>query len=409
VEDGEAQSITELLTSASGQVLPASGREPWAYGWAFPDYRHSDRAALKGRQGPVTLSDIGIAAFEKAVTRLLKEQKIRDRWEAESFWGMLAAMVVSASERNDPNEFISGYVEALRTVGPTLVIHLIANAVWNQPPMSFGNAVLGDANMAFLNYVNESAGHRSKVSDELIARWLDREVQPRIDNDGVLPAAIACWTRGQDELARAESERQLRDTIDLTILLEHDLRAFEVYHRGGTNRPGVRGITLDRGAVERGLIDSAKIELVSSPLTVSPFGVRLGHSWFGAEPLPLGAMLAQQYLRDGVKSCFGMNPISSRVRVAARWFTDAHYTLDNDDAALALGVAMDAMLSGERALPGNAMADRFALLEPDPKQRRSLVTKYLKLYSVRSSVAHGGRSSKLDDPSFIDDYRAAVH
>jgi len=63
-----------------------------------------------------------------------------------------------------------------------------------------------------------------------------------------------------------------------------------------------------------------------------------------------------------------------------------------DDAALALGVAMDALLSGQRAMPGSALADRFAMLADDPLQRRNLVAEYLASYQVRSSVAHGGRS-----------------
>lgn len=76
---------------------------------------------------------------------------------------------------------------------------------------------------------------------------------------------------------------------------------------------------------------------------------------------------------------------------------------------LALGVAMDALLSGQRALPGSAMADRFAMLANDPMTRRELVTNYLNAYGVRSSVAHGGRSSKLESPDFIDRYLKSVH
>jgi hypothetical protein len=70
---------------------------------------------------------------------------------------------------------------------------------------------------------------------------------------------------------------------------------------------------------------------------------------------------------------------------------------------------MDALLSGQRALPGNAMADRFALLSDHSGERRKLVKAYLEFYSVRSSIAHGGRSSRLDRSTFIDDYQASVH
>jgi hypothetical protein len=127
------------------------------------------------------------------------------------------------------------------------------------------------------------------------------------------------------------------------------------------------------------------------------------------EPLPLGKLLDQEYLRNVVKSCLHQDPVSNRIRVAARWFAEAHYTTAEDDAALALGVSMDAILGGQRVLPGSAMADRFALLDADPMQRRDRVKSYLELYGVRSSVAHGGRSSKLGEEDFLKDYRAAVY
>jgi hypothetical protein len=411
MEVNKTRSITELLTSASLNVMPASGRKPWAYGWAFSDYRHSDQSALEGLHGPVTLNNEGIDAFEEAVTRLLKEQKIRDRWDVEEFWWMLASIVVIASEEGgDPNDFIGEEVEALRTVGPALTIQLISNVVWNQPPLLLDNAVIGDAGIAFVEFVNASARRRSQVSSELARKWLDKEILPRMaDNGDAPPAAIACWTVGQENLADEQTERQLRNIVNLAILLEHDLRAHEAYRRGETNRPGIRGLTLDRGAIERGLKKSARLELASSPLRVSSLGAEGGTSWFNAEPLRLGTLLAQQYLRDGVESCLKVDPVSNRLRVAARWFAEAHYTLNDDDAVLALGVAMDAILSGQRALPGSVMADRFALLTPDPKQRRPLITKYMEFYSARSSIAHGGKTSKLAEPSFVDEYQKAVH
>jgi hypothetical protein len=70
---------------------------------------------------------------------------------------------------------------------------------------------------------------------------------------------------------------------------------------------------------------------------------------------------------------------------------------------------MDSLLGGQRALPGSALADRFALLTTDPDERRSKVKSYLEYYRVRSSVAHGGRSSMLDRDGFLTEYLAAVH
>ena len=406
-----AKSITELLTLAASEVVPASDREAWDYGWFQHDYRHSELAAFSGCEGPLTMTSQGIDAYENAVTRLLQENQIQARWEAEEFWGIMVFLVAVASEDADDRiEFLEEMIESFRKSGPALTIQLIANLTWGKSPMLFGDAVLGNANVEFLNFVNASASGRTKVSDDLMRSWLDNQVQPRIiGDDATRPVAVACWTIGQDALAREETARQLRNIIDLAILLERDLGEHKIYRRGDINRPGIRGIALDRGAMDRNLNDSAAIELASFPLTINAIGSINPVEWHSAEPLPLGDLLDQTYLREAVQSCLKNNPISNRIRVAARWFAEAHYTEANDDAVLALGVAMDALLSGQRALPGSAMADRFAMLADDPMTRRELVANYLNAYGVRSSVAHGGRSSKLESPDFIDQYRKFVH
>lgn len=192
-------------------------------------------------------------------------------------------------------------------------------------------------------------------------------------------------------------------------MLERDLESHQIFRRGDVNRPGIRGLALDRGAIGRNLEEAAKLELVASPLTVTSIGDARATHWFSAEPLPLGELLNQDYLRTAVRSCLKEDPISKRVRVATRWFSEAHYTLAADDAALALGIAMDALLTGQGNLPSSAMADRLAMLAENPLDRSKLVDEYLNFFKVRSSVAHGGRSSKLDQPGFIKEYRALVH
>lgn len=407
----DADSILKSLEFASSQVISAPGREPWAYGWCVESYRHSEAAALPGTEGPVTLSGEGVATWEKAVEALLGQQQIKDRWYSEEFWSLLASLVVAASERKDPSSFLKVNVELLRTTGRALNINLIANVSWNRMPANFGNIIIGDADSAFLGFVNRHAGKRPTVSDEVGNEWLEKQVQPRVDEEGgSRPVAIACWTVGQSMLADRETERQLRNLLDLTLLLERDLKGHKVYRRGETNRPGIRGLTLDRGAVDRGLTDSARLELASMPLHFSALeSGRSGVSWYGAEPVPLGELLDQEYLYKAVMSCLKQDPITNRIQVAARWFAEAHYTNAEDDAALALGVSMDALLSGQRALPGNAMADRFALLSDNPEGRRDRVKAYLEFYGVRSSIAHGGRSSRLDRSTFLNDYQASAH
>jgi len=407
------QSIEELLNLAASEVVPAPEREPWQYGWCLKEYRRSEDAALDGADGPVSLTQDGIEAFESAVSKLLRENQVRERWDPEELWGVVASLIVVASEEEagERSAFIKESLEKLQKCGRALTIQLISNVTWGRPPLIFGNGIVGDANVDFIDFVNAAARGRACIGTEQAESWLNDQVRPRITGeDAEQPVAIACWTTGQLRLALVETERQLNDIIDLAILLENDLTGHEIYRRGDVNRPGIRGITVDRGAIERALHDTpAAMELISLPVTASVLKNGISAQWYSAEPLPLGDLFNQAYLRDAVQSCFKTDPISNRMRVAARWFAEAHYTSADDDAALALGVAMDALLNGQRALPGNAMADRLALLSDDSSKRRQLVRDYLDAYGVRSSVAHGGRSSKLNDPEFLKKYQELVH
>jgi len=322
----------------------------------------------------------------------------------------LAGMIAAAASAESPEQFISAALVKLRKAQPSLMVTLVANVAWARPPISIGDVIVGNADARFFELLGESAGKRPKLGDGQAERWLTEQVLPRVEQpDEAPPVALATWSAGQGELAFTDAERKLRDITDLTLLLEKDLKAHAVYRRGSTNRPGVRGLALDRGAIERALVGASRLELAAQPLFLSgTFGAREHTRWYGSEPFPLGPLLEQSYLLEGVQSCLRDDPISNRIRVAARWFADAHYSNAGDDAALALGVAMDALLTGQRALPGSAMADRYALLAREPERRRGLVSDYLAFYGVRSSVAHGGRSSKLDDGDFLARYSDSV-
>jgi hypothetical protein len=358
------------------------------------------------------MEDPGIVAYEAAVTRLLRDRKVSARWEADELWGMVAASVVVAASELAEDErlsYVEDRMEYIRNASKALTVQLIANVVWDRAPLALGVAVIGNADEGLQSFINSSAHGRIQPEDKLWRRWVDIVVKPRTAEHSAAPVAIACWTVGQNELAFGETERQLRNIVDLALLLERDLVGHKIYRRGDTNRPGIRGLVLDRGAIGHNLKKDAAIELATTQFTVTSEGGSRSVHWFSAEPLPLGALLDQDYLLEAVQSCLKDDPISSRVRVAARWFAEAHYTLADDDAALALGVAMDSLLTGKSNLPGSAMADRVAMLAEDPIDRPNLVEKYLELYQVRSSVAHGGRSSKLNDPEFIEQFRSFVH
>ncbi len=68
---------------------------------------------------------------------------------------------------------------------------------------------------------------------------------------------------------------------------------------------------------------------------------------------------------------------------------------------LALGIALDALIGSRRGLPGYAMRERFALLEPDVAKRAKRARRHAEIYSARSAVAHGSKSEALKEPGFV--------
>jgi hypothetical protein len=104
----------------------------------------------------------------------------------------------------------------------------------------------------------------------------------------------------------------------------------------------------------------------------------------------------------------GEQAVFRRLRVAARWNAEAHWASESHDAALALGVALDAIVGSRNALPGRLMAQRFAHLEADRGKRRERLRRYAEIFAVRSAVAHGGDPSRAADGTFMRGVAADV-
>lgn len=398
---------TRLAETAAGVAPARHGAEGWSYGWSLEGHRRSGEAAVDTGAGPMTIPLELLPAWEAAVQDLLRDSVIRARWEPSEFWGLAASLTVAAHDRAvaDRQDFLSANLRRLRDAGPALTIQLVANTTWAAPPIHLGSLVIGDAGNDLVNVARGVAAGSTFISEEQQVRWVADQVTPRATATSTPPVAILSWTVGQADKAISETERALRDVVDLPLLLEHDLASHKVYRRGQANRPGVRGLTIDRGALEALSTEPLRIEMAAMPLSVtSVFGGDQRVEWFSAEPLPLGQLYSQPYLEAAIRKCFAEGTIPRRIRTAARWYAEAHYTESADDSALALGVSIDAMLSGSEAMPGGAMADRFAVLHRDPGARIAARKRYLDAYRIRSSVAHGGYSSKLDDPSVLNDY-----
>lgn len=397
-KDGD-EARSNLLTAAMG-VVPAPEREAWDHGWAYEDYRRSERAAISGSDGPVALIAEALSAWELAYIALSRDRSVRARWNDDEIGGLLASLVVAASERavEVREQFLESALHRFRSGGPAFITQLVANVSWTSPPISLGDVLLGEASESIFELADSVASGRAVASAEERRLWLETRVQPRLQQLRVPPVAICCWTGGQAEKGVAEADQQIRDVLNLPLMLERDLKERKVHRRGEVNRPGVRGLRLDRGAVESAMQSGELgLELAAFPLIRNDVfsGASTVH-WYSAEPLPLDDLYQQQYLRQAVERSLRDGPVGRRLRVASRWFAEAHYTTEKDDAALALGVCLDALLGGARALPGSAMGDRVAMLLTEPSERKSTRKFYMDFYGIRSSVAHGGQSSKLD-------------
>jgi hypothetical protein len=402
----KSETVLQALLRATGGLTPTNERKPWDHGWGVESYRRSEHPVMSGPSGPLTLSGSALDDFEEAVTMLLRDQGVRVRWGEDELWPLVGSLIATARERGDREAFISRELERVRTVGPSVNVLLASNVTWKGVPLVHSDFVIGEADESFLQELIANANGRVSPDGEQWREWFEGHVSPRIPSDGTSsPVAFACWTPSQGSRGRKDAERYLEDLIALCLLLEADLSGHEVFRRGPANRPGVRGLTFDRGALDRGLVDAARLELASFPLVVSEIlSVQSHVEWFGVEPVPLGSLLAQAELRALVLSCLERDFLSRTVRLSARWFAEAFFTLARDDAALALGVALDALLSGEAALGSAAMADRYALLGVDPEVRKQRRKEYQRSFSIRSAVAHGGTSSKLQEESAITEY-----
>ncbi|MFF0028918.1 hypothetical protein ACFYS7_12070 [Streptomyces avermitilis] len=399
------QHIADLLAKAAATITEAPGTDPWTYGWSLPEYRQSEGAALDSTNGPVTMTPEGISAYEEAVEAVLGQASARDRWDVEELWGLVASFCVAASEARDLRAFIDREISKLLKPSPALVVFPVANVGWDGAPRLLGNkCVIGEAGSNFADVVVELGG-RAAAAREIVADFVSQQShQPP-------PVCFATLVPGQRGMAFEQASRRFEALIDTALLLDTDKKKHKLYAARGTwNRPGVRGLMLDRGAVERSMQrKDAIVELYSRPLIYDVVGKEGGRHWYSADPVPLTAVLSNSDLCDEVlNSLSNQGPIHRRIGVAARWFSEAFWSSNPDDATLALGVALDALIGSKSGLPGRAMKERFALLDDNPQSRSIRAKRYEELYSIRSRIAHGGVTSKVEEEGFIEEFQRQV-
>lgn len=403
-------SIEILLVEAAAQLVPAPGRTPWVNGWGISEHRNSEDAALPSAGGSVTLTGPGLVSYENAVKRLQNEPAVCERWAVDELWGVVALVLVGASESASAIEVVRLQLARLRCAKPTLVLLLVANISWTATPLVMADTVLGQVGDPLLRAIEDAAHDRQSATADVLDRVAKKHAAPicAISSEAIV---LATWCPGQSRLAVQQAESRLHDLIDVALLLEVDPGSLGLYSlRGATNRPGVRGVTVDRAALDALFTASgAQAELAAEVAVIGNGQIGWHVGWHSTEPVPLDRLLADTHRRRLLARCMAdQSPIARRLRVAARWYADAHWATNYDDAALALGVALDALIGSQSGLPGRAMRERFALLEPNAACRAARSRRYAEIFAARSAVAHGGSANKIREHGFVRDVAAEV-
>lgn len=430
--DGTADQVTALLLSAAQarQIVPNA--DPWGYGWSVESYRRSANPTAPSPHGPIAYSEAGVAAIEEGVNALLKDTRIRNIWAEADLWE-LAVSAISTIPLTVNDEqlraIVASRVARILKPGATVVAFAVANSIWQGPPLRIGEAVLGQIGPEWFAAVGTLAGNDHFLQDDAAKRWYS-EIEAAacgsptesgeqgsshkhgpgescgatFPMDVNIPPATVFATKSRFQLSRSRrhASERFNDIVDLALLFEicgpGDLRT----SRPTFNRPGRRGITLDRVAIEHAIARTAHVpELASNTLVCASFATTSTRSWHQAEPLDLSALLSESDTLEKIERILAQNtPLSRRLRVASRWYAQAHWSEQNIDAVLALGIALDALVGDKSGLPTSALAERYGLLEPVPAKRSSRSSDFREMYQVRSAVAHGSLTPTKVDAAF---------
>jgi hypothetical protein len=389
--------ITHLIAAARSREVASA--KPWDYGWAFPDYRRSGEAAMShSDEVAVRLSESGVEQFEKAAEGMLRHPVVKDRYDREEFWSILASAVATLPlEAPEPSLEQAVRARAERLIDPpqSVVVFPVANCSCDSPVV-VGNCLVGSAAPGWAERLEEAVGFKLTPTVASPAWWATSLGGANEASDVVL---FAWWGREQRDLARKRAEEAFDDLVSAVLMLDLDPNPRGLYSlRGDTNRPGVRGLQVDRTTLE-GAARSTRVlrsELGAEILVAGVFPPSVSHHWYSANVFPLGTLIAEAPSYEAIERVVApSSSVDHRLRTAARWHSKHHWASAAEDAILALGIAFDALLSESGPSPGRVLGERFALLSKAKEERPQAYRHFMHdIYSARSTVAHGGRSSK---------------
>lgn len=437
--DRTADQVSALLLEAAQNRQIAPDADPWEYGWSVESYRRSANPAAPSPQGPVAFSQSGVVALEGAVSALLKDTRIRNSWAEDDLWRMTVSAVATIPldfSNKLLNAIVAHRVGNILKPGPTLVAFAVANATWQGPPVQIGEAVFGQIGPEWFSIASALANYNRLFDTEDAKRWSEEiesstcgtppdseeeeshKHQPGghcgavFPRDIGIPKATVFATRSRFQLSRAEehASERFNDIIDLALLLEAGEPEDAKTSRPVFSRPARRGVTLDRVAIEHAISKTAHVqELASNTFIYSSTVIGSSFGWHRADPLNLNKLLSSSDALQQMEKILAQNsPLSRRLRVASRWYAQAHWAEQNIDGVLALGIALDALVGDKSGLPTSALAERYGLLEPVLAKRSSRSSEFRDMYQVRSAVAHGSLSPTKVDSAFRTRMVAAV-
>jgi hypothetical protein len=387
VKEQKASIIAGLERArATVRSTEADPRIGWA--WVDPDYRASPLRAFTGPDGSMTVDDAGTATLTDAVESLLRIPQVREVWRDEDVWTVVLQLLAHIAV--NPQTDLESAVDRILKPQSVRVVAALANVTWHSEPQTIGGLTL--ARLASEEDARRLAGVLKLDAPSTDA--LTHHTAQLTREFGSYVVATAASNR-QERLAYNDFERSLEDLVGLTLMYSKHLESHGIHSgRGATNRPGVRGLTLDRSALGSLLTEKGAGELGARVLSIGGFGSRNGFHWFSADPMPIDKLLAGDEQHVIAELLQADDTLAQRLRVAARWYARAFWASSEDDAALAVCVALDSLLTGKDAAPGAVSKGRFALLERNPALREERFKRYDQVYGVRNAIAHGGGASR---------------
>lgn len=381
-------SIADNLVIARDSVDSTESDPRTGWAWMKPEYRADAGRAFHGAKGAQTLSDAGVAALELAISAIWRNQRVKAVWQEEDLWTVVLSLLDSAA--SDHSIDLKVAAAKLLKPKPVRIAAALANVSWSSGPV-----VLGSIALAAISSEEDADALADLLGLDEGAKEAFRSHATQLLREFGSYVAATVQSPRQLDLAQQDFIRALNDLVGLVLLLSDQLEANGIYSlRGATNRPGIRGIALDRGALGDLLAKKGAGELAARVLSISGWGASNLFRWYSADPLPLDKLLSSDVADLIGELLVADDAIAQRLRVAARWYARSMWADAHEDSALAVSVALDSLLTGKDAVPGAVSKGRFALLERDVSKRAARFARYDDVYQVRSAIAHGGDATR---------------